>query len=95
MLLDDYAYVGKLTNGPILVEIYDTLKKTFPVFGKKIYAYQIFDNNKLICENHTFIPNDNGMGSELFNEAYRLATEAAPLPAVAMIEHIECFEVVQ
>lgn len=87
----DYKYVGKLEDHSIKVELYETGKRT--MFLKKVYAYQVFQDNRLIDENEYFIPKKSIALETLmvFNHHINLLNGITPL----QLEYIECFEVVQ
>jgi len=87
----DHEYIGKIENGAIKVELYETGKRTWTL--KKIYAYQIFDNNNLITENESFIPSRSDL--PLIDIAIQEARISLPEAAPLAIEYIECFEVIQ
>lgn len=55
----DYKYLGIVQGNGFKVEIYDTGKRE--LLFKKVYAYQMFYENKLIHEDEHFIPLSNNL----------------------------------
>jgi hypothetical protein len=53
-MLGQYEYIGKLEKGDYKVEFYDTGKKSWSF--KKVFAFQVFFNNRLINEEHSYVP---------------------------------------
>jgi len=47
----NYDYITTFKEGNFKLELYDTGKRWF-LFFSKIYAYQLFHDNKLVAENH-------------------------------------------
>ena len=91
MFINDYEYIGKVENGPIKIEMYYTGRRTFTL--KKIYAYQVFDDNVKVYENESWIPPRSDL--PMVEAAMQEARECLPDPAQLSIEYIECFEVIQ
>lgn len=48
-----HEYIGKVELADLKAEIYDTGKRTLTF--KKIYAYQLFENNRLIQQSERLI----------------------------------------
>jgi hypothetical protein len=86
-----YKYIGKLEEGTVKVELYDTNKRTMLL--KKVYAYQLFYNNLLVAEDEYLVPKKH-IAIELADIAAQFL-QLSCLPSPLQLEYMECFEVVQ
>jgi hypothetical protein len=86
----NYEYIGKIEENGIKLELYDTGKKAWSF--KRVYAYQLFDNNRLVIECDSLVMGYFVSWMKSLRQEINSYLQSSELP---QLEYIPCFEPVE